>query len=95
MQAALEGQGYQFGDLEAVKQLAADPGLADKLVSLMPDVAVDQVQQGVKQWQEDAKKELKKEEEAKAKKLRPVWRCAVCGRYNCSFRPYIERYEEI
>jgi DNA-directed RNA polymerase subunit N (RpoN/RPB10) len=41
--------------------------------------------------------ELKLQVKAKAalKMLVPVWRCAACGRYTCSFRPYIEKYVEI
>jgi predicted metal-binding protein len=51
------------------------------------------------QWEADWREKLKEKErveaEAKKKQKRPVWRCAVCGRYGCPVRPYIERYEEV
>jgi predicted metal-binding protein len=38
---------------------------------------------------------MEQERELAKKKQRPVWRCAVCGRYGCPVAPYIERYEEV
>jgi hypothetical protein len=93
MQAALEALGFDLTSPSIMQQLAGDPALASKLLPLLGgDAAV--VAERVRQWQQAIEQQLEQEREAARKKQRPVWRCAVCGRYGCPVAPYIERYEE-
>eukprot|EP01063_Lacrimia_lanifica_P027259 TRINITY_DN3805_c0_g1_i2.p1 TRINITY_DN3805_c0_g1~~TRINITY_DN3805_c0_g1_i2.p1 ORF type:complete len:2457 (+),score=568.87 TRINITY_DN3805_c0_g1_i2:120-7490(+) len=45
-------------------------------------------------WRDEEARRVEIEREARKKKLRPVYRCAVCGRYGCPVAPYVEKYEE-
>jgi hypothetical protein len=58
----------------------ADPGLLREMV---------------RQWQQAIEQQVQREQELRRKRQKPVWRCAVCGRYGCPVAPYIESYEEM
>lgn len=95
MQAALEALEYDLSSADIMQQLAGDPDLADKLLPLLKGPSAAVVMEWVKQWQRAIEEQLEQERELAKKQQRPVWRCAVCGRYGCPVAPYIERYEEI
>ncbi len=103
MQDALEAMGADLSSLDAVQVLAGDPGLAEQLLPLMDlaglggggGLSVAVAREMVRQWQVMMKKRMEEERELAKKRQRPVWRCAVCGRYGCPVAPYIERYEEV
>ncbi|GFR50032.1 hypothetical protein Agub_g12193 [Astrephomene gubernaculifera] len=97
MQETLEALGHDLTSMDAVQELAGDPSLASQLLPYLAvpgvtDVAV--LREMVRQWQMMLAKRMEEERELAKKKQRPVWRCAVCGRYGCPVAPYIERYEE-
>jgi hypothetical protein len=93
MQSGLEALGFDLTSPDIMQQLAGDSQLAAKLLPLLGgDAAV--IAAYVRQWQQAIEQQMEQEREAAKKKQRPVWRCAVCGRYGCPVAPYIERYEE-
>ncbi|KAG2452041.1 hypothetical protein HYH02_003079 [Chlamydomonas schloesseri] len=94
MQDALETLGYDLSSMDVAAALAADPSLAHKLPPLLSGWEPALVLDMIRKWQEALAKQLEQEREAARRKQRPVWRCAVCGRYGCPVAPYIERYEE-
>jgi hypothetical protein len=79
-----------------MRLLAGDASLAQKLVPLLtasgmsPAVAAEKV----RVWQQAVQEMLELEKLLARTKQRPVWRCAVCGRYGCPVAPYIESYQE-
>ncbi|KAG2495742.1 hypothetical protein HYH03_006339 [Edaphochlamys debaryana] len=98
MQDALEGKGHDLTSLDAVRELALDPALAEEILpymSAMPGVDAATLAEMVRQWQIMIRERMEEEAELARKRQRPVWRCAVCGRYGCPVAPYIERYEEV
>ncbi|KAG2492324.1 hypothetical protein HYH03_009275 [Edaphochlamys debaryana] len=97
MQDALEAKGHDLSSLDAVRDLAQDPALANQILPYlsMPGVNAATLAEMVRQWQIMIRQRMEQEAEAARKRKRPVWRCAVCGRYGCPVAPYIERYEEV
>lgn len=99
MQVGLEGLGYDLTSDSIMQQLVNDSGLPERLVShlasMMGVPANAILIEMIRQWQKALAEQI--EEELALKKLnqRPVWRCAVCGRYGCPVAPYIESYQEI
>jgi hypothetical protein len=102
MQDALEGMGCDLRSATIMQQLAGSstlpndllPGLLDAAAATgVRDPAV--LVEMVRQWQKAIEEQLALERELAQKKMRPVWRCAVCGRYGCPVAPYIESYVEV
>jgi hypothetical protein len=84
--------------LHALQALSTDPSLAARLLPLLASSGSPNTQlltSYIKQWQVALQKQMEVEKELAKRKQRPVWRCAVCGRYGCPVAPYIERYEEV
>jgi hypothetical protein len=101
MQDALEQAGYDLTSEDIMQELAGDDSLADGLVSKL--LAAPKatgvtdpllLKEMVRQWQQAIQQQMELEKKLKPKKKRPVWRCAVCGRYGCPVAPYIESYQE-
>ncbi|KAG2423774.1 hypothetical protein HXX76_015050 [Chlamydomonas incerta] len=95
MQDALETLGYDLSSMDIAAALAADPSLADKLPPLLSGWEPALVLDMIRKWQAALAEQMEQEREAAKRRQRPVWRCAVCGRYGCPVAPYIERYEEV
>lgn len=97
MQTALEGRGYDLSSPDIMQQLAEDPDLAEQLLPLLTasGTSTAVAQERVRQWQQAIQEQMEMEKLLKAKKQRPVWRCAACGRYGCPVAPYIESYQEV
>lgn len=97
VQAALEGLGFDLTSADSMQALANDGNITAKLLPLLtangtsPEVLKEQI----RQWQQAIQEQIEQEQKLKAKGQRPVWICAVCGRYGCPVAPYIERYEEV
>jgi hypothetical protein len=78
--------------------LASDASLPEALLPYLSASGITDVgvlTEMVRQWQQAILQQMQLEQELARKKQRPVWRCRVCGLYNCSFAPYIERYEDV
>lgn len=96
MQSGLESLGYNLTSSDIMQQLSADETLPAALLPLFqsaggePLVLIEQV----RQWQQAIREQIEQEKELAKKRQRPVWRCAVCGRYGCPVAPYIESYQE-
>jgi hypothetical protein len=100
VQDALTALGYDLSSFDAAAALAGDPNLpASLLPLLLPPGAsaadAAQLTERLRQWQAMLAQRMEEEKEAARRSQRPVWRCAVCGRYGCPVAPYIERYEEV
>lgn len=99
LQAVVEGRGFDVSSLKTMELLAQDAGLPDTLAASLvgragvTDVAI--IKEMIRLWQEAMQRQFQFEQEAKKKRMRPLWRCRVCGRVDCSFAPYIEGYEEV
>jgi hypothetical protein len=99
VQSGLESLGYDLTSDDVMARLAGDAGLAGRLLPALlagggggGDAAV--LLEMVRRWQEAVAEQVEYEKEMKRKMQRPVWRCAVCGRYGCPVMPCIERFEE-
>lgn len=97
VQTALESLGFDLTSADAMQQLAGDPSLVDKLLPLLTACGASPavVTERLRQWQQAMQEQMEVERQLKAKKQRPVWRCAACGRYGCPVAPYIESYREV
>jgi rubrerythrin len=102
MQDALEDLGLDLSSADIMQELAGDQSLPGQLMERLlqsaratgvKDPAV--LREMVRQWQQAIKEQMEEEKRLAKKKKRPVWRCAVCGRYGCPVAPYIERYDEV
>ena len=102
MQDALEDLGWDLGSADIMEQLGDDEGLADQLLNRLlqsaratgvKDPAV--LREMVRQWQQAIQEQLEEEKRLAQKKQRPIWRCAVCGRYGCPVAPYMESYADV
>ncbi len=77
-----------------------DPSLADTMLnrlsaSLAGAYQAEILRQWIKKWQQEIQDAMEQERALAAKKLRPIWQCQVCGRYNCNYRPAIVGYTEV
>jgi hypothetical protein len=97
VQTALEELGYDLTSADAMQMLAGDPSLIEQLLPVLTasGAASAVVTERLRQWQQAIQEQLELEKKMKAKKQRPVWRCAACGRYGCPVAPYIESYQEV
>lgn len=97
VQTALETLGYDLTSADAMQQLAGDGGLTERLLPLLTAGGTSSavITERIRQWKQAIQEQLEMERQMKAKKQRPVWRCAVCGRYGCPVAPYIESYQEV
>ncbi|GFH25752.1 NFX1-type zinc finger-containing protein 1 [Haematococcus lacustris] len=99
LQGALEQQGHDLHNEAVVQRLAGDGSLPDALLPLLAGSAgsarkLAMLREMVRQWQRAVQQQMELQRKLAKKGKRPVWRCAVCGRYGCPVAPYIERYEE-
>lgn len=97
VQTGFEFLGYDFATPDSMLQLASDTVLT---VQLLPLLTADSTSAAsatdmIRQWQQAIQEQVEVAKQLKAKKQRPVWRCAVCGRYGCPVAPYIESYQEV
>ncbi|KAJ9507979.1 hypothetical protein QJQ45_021314 [Haematococcus lacustris] len=100
LQGALEQQGHDLSNEALVQRLAGDGSLPDALLPLLARSdgsarKLAMLREMVRQWQWAVQQQMELQRKLAKKGKRPVWRCAVCGRYDCSFAPYIESYEEV
>jgi hypothetical protein len=97
VQTALEDLGHDLTSGDAMQTLAGDPSLVEQLLPVLTasGAAPAVVTERLRQWQQAIQEQLEMEKKMKAKKQRPVWRCAACGRYGCPVAPYIESYQEV
>jgi hypothetical protein len=102
MQGALEQLGYDLTSEDAMEQLAGGEvnthALVRKLLEAAPLTGVSNpllLREMIRRWQEALQQQVEEDKEMRRKKQRPVWRCAVCGRYGCPVAPYIESYVEV
>jgi protein-disulfide isomerase-like protein with CxxC motif len=100
VQDALEALGYDLTSDDAMAALAADAGLAERLLPALlaggaggGDAAL--ALELVRRWQEALAEQVEADKEAKRRRQRPVWRCGACGRYGCPVMPYIERFVDL
>lgn len=97
MQSGLESLGYDLTSSDIMQQIVQDAGLPEALLLLLAtmggDVAI--LKEKIRQWQQAIQQQIEQEKELAKKGQRPVWRCAVCGRYGCPVAPYIESYQEV
>eukprot|EP00884_Botryococcus_braunii_P010997 jgi/Botrbrau1/1989/Bobra.0052s0031.1 len=96
---AIQRLGHDTSSFGAMAKLAQDPGfnldVLDSLGGLVSGYEAEILKEMVRQWQEAYKKAVEEQKALAKKKLCPVWRCAVCGRYGCQVAPYIESYVEM
>eukprot|EP00884_Botryococcus_braunii_P010986 jgi/Botrbrau1/1988/Bobra.0052s0030.1 len=96
---AIQRLGHDTSSFGAMAKLAQDPGFSldvlDSLGGLVSGYEAEILKEMVRQWQEAYKQAVEEQQALAKKKLRPVWRCAVCGRYGCQVAPYIESYAEM
>ncbi|GFH10315.1 uncharacterized protein HaLaN_05606, partial [Haematococcus lacustris] len=100
LQGALEQQGHDLSNEALVQRLAGDGSLPDALLPLLARSAgsarkLAMLREMVRQWQRAVQQQMELQRKLAKKDKRPVWHCAVCGRYGCPVKPYIERYEEV
>lgn len=98
VQKGLESLGYDLTRADVMQQILSDPTLPAQLLNLMTNtmggVSTEELKEMIRQWGVAVAEQQRQEAEAKTKKQRPIWKCAVCGRYGCPVAPYIEGYEE-
>ncbi|MEW5313864.1 MAG: hypothetical protein WDW38_005396 [Sanguina aurantia] len=99
VQTSLEKLGYDLTSADIMSQLVNDSSLPERLLASLAGVmgggmSGNELREMVRQWQQALAEQLELERQLATRKLRPVWRCAACGRYGCPVAPYIESYQE-
>ncbi|MEW5300661.1 MAG: hypothetical protein WDW36_003575 [Sanguina aurantia] len=99
VQASLEKLEYDLTSADIMSQLVNDSSLPERLLASLAGVmgggmSGNELREMVRQWQQALAEQLELERQLATRKLRPVWRCAACGRYGCPVAPYIESYQE-
>lgn len=99
VQTSLETLGYDLiKDPDVMQKIVSNRNLSEDLFQLMsnvmPGVQPEELRNMISKWGVAVNEQLVLETNAKTKKTRPIWRCAVCGRIGCPVAPYIDGSEE-
>lgn len=99
LQTAIQRAGNDTSSFNAMAKLAKNPAFGNTILAslsgLVSGYDAEVLKEMVRQWQEAFRQAVEAEKALAKKKKRPIWRCAVCGRYGCQVAPYIEGYAEI